>query len=501
MTPTVSDGQISRLLAAQGLTIDDLSLSDLEAVSDCKYLPDLEREIQRIVYERAQEAAKALALPDGTAEFWESRPLLQHIMHTAAGWRCSPYAVLAGVLVSVASAVGPGATFPGEGSLNSFFLLTADSGGGKGKSQRVAKKVAKVKGWGMRPLYGTRIPAGTAEGLARALSRDLIEETDDEGNPTSDEPQMGPAKAIILDVPEITALDGKMAARGGDSIKGNLCAIWSAERVGTSTASRENFINVEDDSYRCCMIAGVQTENAESLLSDAVTGHVQRMVWLPATAGQGLVDFAGTPRASTITPMEIQLPEGIPELGSDEKFDLTVADEIMAEIDRFDISVQERRIKPGLDSHRYQSQLKLACLFALADSRTDVTTEDWRLAAHLMAVSVMERQRCQREIEAGKLRTIQEKARLDAARYSAQRAENERQLALKIFDVLDELQIGSIPEICRRITGSQRSQAKSLLEEWRLDGTLEADTSGRAERLYIGPNGAAKRSRLREGKH
>lgn len=463
--PSVSQDNATDLMERAGITEKDFLPEEMEAYILADNPQDRVRVITSIMDRLGTEAQSAESVTDDRT-FWGRRPLLEHIYRVADGCRVSPYAVLAGVLAQIAAAVSPDVTFMRKGSLNQFFAIPGESGTGKGQSQSVARQCVSIVRAGFPVTDAEYLPSGTGEGFTRLLLQEMV--ADDPEKPDDRHP--GPYKSIIADIPEIDVLGGKLSQQGGKTLRATLCSLWTGERAGSTTSDESRRTNLADESYRFCLVTGVQPRNSDAILNadGAVTGLAQRFVWLPAISGS-LCDFT-CPRMYDIPKMEIELPAKLPSFANpgQAKVRIDVHAQIEQEIDAQAIAVQRGEITPGIDSHRLQQQLKVACVFAIADGRLEVNLDDWELAGHVMRVSDATRAACQAELKLEALEQIEEAAKREAHRHAQRKEATAQILQLGILSQFEKKGCDRIlqSDIKSGLTRGVRGYAQEQIDEW-----------------------------------
>ena len=302
--------------------------------------------------------------PDGVAEFWAARPILQHLHDFARARMVSPWSLLGVVLARVITATPPHVVLPAlvgaEAGLNLFVALTGRSGGGKGASERAAAASIDVG-----PIEVATV--GSGEGIAHLYAHrekgQVIRDRD----------------AVLFTVPEVDNLTA-LAGRQGATLLPQLRMAWSGEKLGFSYADKTKALPIDAHSYRMGLILGVQPGKAAPLLDDADGGTPQRFLWLP-TADPHAPDDPPTCPA----PRRWKLPapwhanvRGLSVMDVPARARETIAANRRAQL---------RGQGDALDGHALLTRLKTAAALALLEERQDINDEDWRLAGIVMAVS------------------------------------------------------------------------------------------------------------------
>ena len=312
------------------------------------------------------------------AEFWDARPWLQQIRDGAFQRLASPDAVLGSFLARYAAAVPATIKLPAIiGSAATFDFITcvvAMSSGGKTISNGVAKDLfpSDQHRWVMFDA-----PTGSGEGLVQAF---MGWEKDEKGKKVGDPSfRHGKHKSVHFTADEGTAIL-EAQSRSGTTLVQTLCSAWSGATLGQLNASQETNRLVPGGQRRMAAAVNIQTSLAAGLFDSALIGLPKRMVffWAHAELPDPLPAWPGI--------VDVKVPDGWGHLA--DTF-LTVDDEIRQELHAARRSVAEGAEQLGdLDGHAGLLQLKTAGLFALADGRFNIDTDDWNMAGQIMDVSL-----------------------------------------------------------------------------------------------------------------
>ncbi|MEV0711472.1 hypothetical protein [Nocardia aurea] len=227
----------------------------------------------------------------------------------------------------------------------------------------------------MRPIVVEEFPLGSGEGIARTFRPAGLDE---------DEPNSRPS--ALFSAPEVDTLAALMD-RSGATLEGELRKLYSGESIGFNNAGKMTRSVVAAQSYRACLIVGVQPLRAKVLLDGADGGTPQRLLWLPVT-DEDAPDHAPAEPAQWV----VQTPQPIWQPGS-----LAIPQRARDAID----SARLARLRgetddsKALDGHALLSRLKVAAALMALDGRTAVDADDWDLAQIVMAVSNATRRQVQ----------------------------------------------------------------------------------------------------------
>jgi len=328
------------------------------------------------------------------------------------GWAraryASPWAVFFGVLLRVSASVPPTVQLPpvigGCASLNLLCGFVGRSGTGKGNATKVA-----ALAW---PNDILTLPLGSGQGIAEAFTK---RNAADEIHP------------VIFDVPEIDTLAGLSSAHGSILLP-TLKSLAMGEQLGQANATKDARRNVPAHSYRACLSVGAQPGHTDVIFNDATGGTPQRFLWVPVT-DPNISDGEFSDPDPLVTDMPIWTPGngGVVEI-------VYSAPEIERAI-RVNHIARQRGNGDALDGHALLTRCKVAALLAIMHRRVEVSEEDWRLSAAVMAVSdetraglvqAAEDTKRQRDLDAGAARAVRSEGYEVGRVQSAMRATVER---------------------------------------------------------------------------
>ena len=169
------------------------------------------------------------------------------------------------------------------------------------------------------------------------------------------------------------------------------------------------------NSYRLCVVAGVQPKLSDVLLSDTDAGTPQRWLWLPATDTSW-----DAPPTDWPTPIRWEFPRHWPDHDPDGRIRFTLPDEAAAAIREARIRTLRDEGDP-LDGHRLLTREKVAAALALLHGETSITSQWWALAGLVMHRSDVTRARCAAALASKAEAEQRGRGRLDAAREAGAR--------------------------------------------------------------------------------
>lgn len=328
-------------------------------------------------------------------DFWTSRPELELIYTAALSRLASPWAVLACSVARVLSMVPPAIVLPpiigGVGSLNWFGVIAAKSGGGKG----AAMEVARILVPGDIQMAGI----GSGEGMIERFNRAQSSDGEDES-----------IASVMFNIEEVDSL-GAMTGRNGQTTMSILRQGFSGEALGFSYRGRSGEV-VRAQSYRMTVIAAVQPLRAGVLLDDSGGGTPQRFMWFPGRDRRITADRPEWPGDSLGGYQSVSLPS-LSDLSRTGPVFIPpeARDEIIAARVRSMNGDGDAEDSDGMESHRLFAREKFAFALACLNGRTDINSEDWRLAGIASDVSTWMRIKATEAYLKGKEATSREVGR------------------------------------------------------------------------------------------
>jgi hypothetical protein len=305
----------------------------------------------------------------------------------------SPWAVLGCLLARVVAEVGPEVRLPpivgSHASLNLYVGLVGPSGSGKSSAYAVSGDL-------LPPSPRVQlISAGTGEGVIATYLQ-----WDQNRFVLREHPQ------ALLYADEVDQI-GKVQARAGSTVASVLRTMWSGAPVGTANADKERRRELRAHTYRLAVVAGIQPELSDVLLSDTSAGTPQRWLWLPS-------QDPGLPDSPPPWPGELGWTRPmVPGV-----MDMPVPVEAVDAIRSARVAMMRGEASP-LDGHALLTRLKLAAAFALLLGELAVTQECWGLAGVLQQVSDAERGRCEAALSRRHEAEASARGRADAVRAAA----------------------------------------------------------------------------------
>ncbi|MFH9134409.1 hypothetical protein [Streptomyces sp. NPDC017524] len=340
-------------------------------------------------------------------EFWNARPVFQHIRLAAHAEGSSGdvlfFSLLARMSAMVSHRIAAVSGIGGRASLNMFVAVVAASGGGKSIGTKVARSLLPP----IDPEFRDGLPIGSGEGIAEAFMGTIDEETGEihakgplKGDPVTRKARKQVRHNAYFYVDEGQTL-ASLAERAGSVLGETLRRAAIGETLGQTNASEERTRYVAAGSYSLGMVVGFQPSTAMPVIADASTGTPQRFLWAWA-ADPSIPDEPPTsPGPLPVNPASVQPMEDL-NIVLPERIRRMLWAEHVAR-NRGELEIDE------LDGHANLMKVKITALLALLDGgRVDATEQDWELAEIVWKSSCTVRaaliHRAAREAEAARRR-------------------------------------------------------------------------------------------------
>lgn len=401
-------------------------------------------------------------------DFWQ-RESLARIFEAALGRMCSPWAITAYCVARALALVQPRITLPptvgARGSLNFFATIISKSGGGKSIANDLAAElVPKVPN--IRNL-------GSGEGIIGQFRRPAR---------GSEAPVDNESVMFIGDEGDVfNALNSRNASTTLPILK----SAFSGGVLGFSYITRGRDVYLNAHEYRMTLVINMQPAVAGPLMDDVVGGTPQRFAFFPGNDPRFDADIEEIPLITALN-----LP---PATAWQHTRMLTVPEEAR-------ITMRKERVVRALgksdpfDGHLLFWRAKFAFGLAVLDGRTDISSEDWRLAGIATDVSCACRTWLLKELDEAERKAAQRRGMLQGVAMAEQVHEKDFQTRQKLNRVA-AWAAGKLQEAGR--TGMTRreldracfSRDRSLLEP-ALQGLLNAEQvsfdAGQKRWAYLG---------------
>lgn len=217
-------------------------------------------------------------------EFLDSSSTIKNLYQYARACRTSPHAALVCTLAKVCSEIPPNIVVPSftgdsPASLNFAAITIAQSGGGKGLAMTVAKTLI--------PLPETVWVGQTASGEA-IPSVYVHYEEDETYTRNGDDKEKRERKKPCLkfntqnaffDIREVREFAGNSSRVGSTLVPVLVNLLDGTSKIGCTTKSESNTLQVPEYGYRAAIVIGVQPANIRDITSHGGTGFPQRCLW------------------------------------------------------------------------------------------------------------------------------------------------------------------------------------------------------------------------------
>lgn len=217
-------------------------------------------------------------------EFLDSSSTIKNLYQYARASRTSPHAALVCTLARACAIVPPNIVIPSftgdsPASLNFAAITIAESGDGKGVTMTVAKKLV--------PLPETVWAGQTASG--EAISSVYVQREDDEtytrnGDEEEKRERKKPSlkyktQNAFFDIREVREFAGNANRVGSTIVPVLVNLLDGTSKIGCTTKSESNTLQVPEYGYRAAIVIGVQPANIRDITNHGGTGLPQRCLW------------------------------------------------------------------------------------------------------------------------------------------------------------------------------------------------------------------------------
>ena len=217
-------------------------------------------------------------------EFLDSSSTIKNLYQYARASRTSPHAALVCTLARACAIVPPNIVIPSftgdsPASLNFAVITIAESGGGKGLTMTVAKTLV--------PLPDTVWVGQTASGEA-IPSVYVHYEEDETYTRNGDDKEKRECKKqnlkyktqnAFFDIREVKEFAGNASRVGSTIVPVLVNLLDGTSKIGCTTKSESNTLQVPEYGYRAAIVIGVQPANIRDITNHGGTGLPQRCLW------------------------------------------------------------------------------------------------------------------------------------------------------------------------------------------------------------------------------
>lgn len=217
-------------------------------------------------------------------EFLDSSSTIKNLYQYARACRTSPHAALVCTLARACAVVPPNIVIPSftgdsPASLNFAAITIAESGGGKGLTMTVAKKLVPLPEtvWTGQTASGEAIPGVYVyyeEDEAYTRNRD-----DKEKRERKKQSLKYKTQNAFFDIREVKEFAGNSSRVGSTLVPVLVNLLDGTSKIGCTTKSESNTLQVPEYGYRAAIVIGVQPANIRDITRHGGTGLPQRCLW------------------------------------------------------------------------------------------------------------------------------------------------------------------------------------------------------------------------------
>lgn len=217
-------------------------------------------------------------------EFLDSSSTIKNLYQYARACRTSPHAALVCTLARACAIVPPNIVIPSftgdsPASLNFAAITIAESGGGKGLTMTVAKKLVPLPEtvWTGQTASGEAIPGVYVyyeEDEAYTRNRD-----DKEKRERKKQRLKYKTQNAFFDIREVKEFAGNSSRVGSTLVPVLVNLLDGTSKIGCTTKSESNTLQVPEYGYRAAIVIGVQPANIRDITRHGGTGLPQRCLW------------------------------------------------------------------------------------------------------------------------------------------------------------------------------------------------------------------------------
>lgn len=217
-------------------------------------------------------------------EFLDSSSTIKNLYQYARACRTSPHAALVCTLARACAIVPPNIVIPSftgdsPASLNFAAITIAESGGGKGVTMGVAKKLVPLPEtvWAGQTASGEAIPSVYVQ---REDDETYTRNGDDKEKRERKKPSLKyKTQNAFFDIREVREFAGNASRVGSTLVPVLVNLLDGTAKIGCTTKSESNTLQVPEYGYRAAIVIGVQPSNIRDITNHGGTGLPQRCLW------------------------------------------------------------------------------------------------------------------------------------------------------------------------------------------------------------------------------
>lgn len=217
-------------------------------------------------------------------EFLGSSSTIKNLYQYARASRTSPHAALVCSLARVCAEIPPNIVVPSftgdsPASLNFAVITIAQSGGGKGLTMTVAKTLVPFPDtvWTGQPASGEAIPSVYVQ---REEDETYTRNGDEEEKRERKKSRLKyKTQNAFFDIREVREFAGNANRVGSTIVPVLVNLLDGTSKIGCTTKSESNTLQVPEYGYRAAIVIGVQPANIRDVTNHGGTGLPQRCLW------------------------------------------------------------------------------------------------------------------------------------------------------------------------------------------------------------------------------
>lgn len=344
-------------------------------------------------------------------EFWETRPVFDHLRRAAWSRMASPEGVLVAALCLTLYYAEPNvmlsAPVGSEAPINLLATLCGNPSDGKSVCRKLAMEALTFENAKAFHSFGPSSGQGIAKQY-QYLKKPRGQEAYMQSVRTS-------AFALAEEIDSLKA----QSSMQGSTLSSELRKAAMGEALGSGNVG-ETATNLPENTYRFVMLVCTQPELAGWLLEGAAGGLPQRFLWC-AVRDPRIVDGIEFPEPMTVRMPFESTPQPFDEFSEHEygqpraRWVMKGTETIWNEIRQ---AAREAKMSGdddvSLDGHSLLTRRKVSAALALLDGRNNDNDEDWELAALIMDMSNASREWVQGRVMAAAAKENEQKSKARA---------------------------------------------------------------------------------------
>lgn len=405
-------------------------------------------------------------------EFWEARPIFEHLRRAAWSRMASPEGVLVAALCLTLYYTEPNmvlsAPVGSEAPLNLLATLCGNPSDGKSVCRKIASRVLDFVD--VKDLHVFSPSSG--QGISKQYQF--------QRKPRGQEPYMEKVRTSAFALAEEIDSIKAQSSMQGSTLSSELRKAAMGETLGAGNVG-ETATNLPEDTYRFVMLVCTQPELAGWLLEGAAGGLPQRFLWCSVRDPRIVDDIEFPPAMPIRLPFEAKpapsdgFTYGQPRHRWVMRGTPAITDDIRQAARDAKLSGDD---DVSLDGHELLTRRKVSAALALLDGRNNDNDEDWELARQIMEMSNASRDWVQSRVMIAIARENEQKAKargkgrfIETETVAALEQRSEDDLVERIVEFVRSR--GSTPlSGIKRGPGQRRNRIEEIVQEMVDDGHL-----------------------------